>query len=100
MKKYLPALLLLVLSGAVMAADGGNIAISGKVVDLSCSLNVEAPVVKSAEAVAVEACAANIKEHMSVHLINSDHLEKGELARVDSGKIEPANPNVVFAAYL
>ncbi|MBP6115815.1 MAG: type 1 fimbrial protein [Neisseriaceae bacterium] len=100
MKKYLPALLLVVLSGAVMAADGGNIVVSGKVVDLSCSLNVEAPVRKPAEAVAIEACAANIKEHMVVHLVSHAHLEKGELVRLDNAKIEPANAKVVFAAYL
>lgn len=102
MKKLLPALLLLVLSGAAMAADGGNIVFSGKVVDLSCSMNVSAPSIKSAEAVAIEACAANIKEHMAVHLLSSAHIEKGELALVDNAKIEPDNAhnNVVFAAYL
>jgi len=102
MKKYLPALLILILSGAVMAADGGNIVISGKVVDYSCSIHADVAAIKSAEALAIKACPAHIKAHMALHLLSRAHLEKDELALLDGGRIEPANadPKIVFAAYL
>lgn len=99
MTKYLPALLLLAFSTAAMAAEGGNIVISGKVVDASCSFSVEAPAHKAAEAISVNACADHIKAHMKVHLL-SNAPQKEALALHDGGRIDPADAKVVFAVYL
>ncbi|MBP6562381.1 MAG: hypothetical protein KA214_02785 [Neisseriaceae bacterium] len=99
MNKYLSALWLLACSGAVLA-DGGNIAISGMIVNPSCSVSVVAPAASAPEALFAHACAADVKAHVHLSMLNLAPLEKNERAHLDGDRIEPANAKVVFAAYL